>query len=61
MSSDEDCQIVSNEPSYSAAVSGKNKISSHQVPKFTCPMCPQVCEELCIIEAHIENEHLNVR
>lgn len=59
MSSDEDCRIVSNEPSYSAAVSGKNKISSDQVPKFTCPMCPQVCEELCIIEAHIENEHLN--
>ncbi|XP_057365710.1 zinc finger-containing ubiquitin peptidase 1-like [Daphnia carinata] len=59
MSSDEDCCILPSKPSYSTVVSGQSKMNSDRVPKFTCPMCPQVCEELCIMEAHIENEHLN--
>lgn len=58
MSSDEDCYIISSQPSNSATSSDKNKSISSSLPKFTCPMCSKICEELIEIEAHIENEHL---
>ena len=55
MSSDEDCYIISSQPS-SSDPNKNNSICS--IPKFTCPMCSESFKELSDIEAHIENEHL---
>jgi len=58
MSSDEDCHIISSNPSNSSSASDQNKFISSSFQKFSCPMCSQTCEELSEIETHIEIEHL---